>query len=73
MTDYAMFTPAGNTAVHALVEQARELAGLDGPVNPVEQAWNWLLNELDALGEQAGTEEATDTAVREAAYAEFCK
>jgi len=57
MTDYAMFTPAGNTAVHALVEQA----------------WNWLLNELVALGEQAGTEEATDTAVREAAYAEFCK
>ena len=68
---YNMFTKQGDAAVHALVEQARELAGLDGPHNPVEQAWNWLLNELDALGEQAGFEEATDTAVREAAYDRF--
>jgi len=71
MTDYAMFTPEGNAAVHKLVEQARAYADLDGPVNPVEQAWNWLLNELDALGEQAGTEEATDTAVRDACYDRF--
>ena len=43
MTDYGMFTKQGNAAVHALVEQAREYAGVDGPINPVEQAWNWLV------------------------------
>ena len=68
MKDYAMFTKQGNAAVHKLVCEARELAGLDGPINPVEQAWNWLVNELIALGKQPGFEEATDTAVREACY-----
>jgi hypothetical protein len=68
---YGMFTAQGNAKVHALVEQAREYASVDGPHNPVEQAWNWLLNELDALGEDPATEEATDTAVREACYDRF--
>ena len=68
---YGMFTKQGDAAVHQLVQQARELAGVDGPHNPVEQAWNWLLNELDALGYVEGFEEATDTAVREAAYDRF--
>jgi hypothetical protein len=63
-----MFTPEGDAKVHALVEQAREYAGLDGPHNPVEQAWRWLMNELDVLGRDPATEEATDTAVREACY-----
>ena len=68
---YNMFTDAGNDRVAALVETARELAGVDGPHNPVEQAWNWLLNELDALARDPAFEEATDTAVREAAYDRF--
>ena len=68
---YNMFTDAGNAKVAALVETARQYADLDGPVNPVEQAWNWLLNELDALSDVEGFEEAADTAVREAAYDRF--
>jgi len=68
---YNMFSEEGNLKVHQLVQQAREYAGLDGPINPVEQAWNWLLNELDALSNTEGFEEASDTAVREAAYDRF--
>lgn len=68
---YNMFTQQGNEKVALLVAQARQLAGVDGPVNPMEQAWNWLQNELDALSEQKGFEEAADTAVREAAYDSF--
>ena len=68
---YNMFTQQGNEKVALLVAQARQLADVDGPVNPMEQAWNWLVNELDALSEQAGFEEASDTAVREAAYDSF--
>ena len=68
---YAMFTEEGNTKVAELVAQARDYAGVDGPINPVEQAWNWLLNELDALAEDPAFEEATDTAVREACYDRF--
>jgi len=69
--NFAMFTAEGNSKVAALVSQAREYADLDGPIQPVEMAWNWLLNELDALSEQPGFEEATDTAVREACYDRF--
>jgi hypothetical protein len=68
---YNMFTQQGNEKVALLVAQARQLSGVDGPVNPMEQAWNWLVNELDALSEQKGFEEAADTAVREAAYDSF--
>lgn len=68
---YNMFTKQGDLAVHKLVCEARELAGLDGPHNPLEQAWNWLLNELEALARDPAFEEATDTAVREAAYDRF--
>ena len=68
---YNMFTDLGNARVAALVLQAREYSDVDGPVNPVEQAWNWLLNELDALSDQSGFEEAADTAVREACYDRF--
>ena len=68
---YNMFTKQGDAAVHKLVCEARELAGIDGPHNAVEQAWNWLVNELDALAELEGCEEAADTAVREAAYDRF--
>lgn len=68
---YNMFTDAGNTKVAALVETARQYADIDGPHNPLEQAWNWLVNELDVLSQQEGYEEAADTAVREAAYDRF--
>ena len=68
---YNMFTEEGNTKVAALVETARDLAGVDGPYNATEQAWNWLLNELDALARDPAYEEATDTAVRQAAYDRF--
>ena len=68
---YNMFTEEGNARVAALVETARGLAYIDGPHNPVEQAWNWLLNELDALARNPAYAEATDTAVREAAYDRF--
>ena len=68
---YNMFTQQGNDKVAALVKTARDLADLDGPENASEQAWNWLLNELDALARDPATQEATDTAVREAAYDRF--
>ena len=68
---YNMFTQQGNDKVAALVKNARDLADLDGPENASEQAWNWLLNELDALARDPATQEATDTAVREAAYDRF--
>lgn len=68
---YNMFTKQGDAAVHKLVCEARQLADVDGPDNAVEQAWNWLLNELDALARDPAFEEATDTAVREAAYDRF--
>ena len=66
MQDYNMFTKEGDEAVHKIVTEAQALAGVDGPSNAVEQAWNWALGELDALGRFKATEEATDTAVREA-------
>ena len=70
--DFGMFTVAGNAAVDEIVREARELAGVDGPANPVQQAINYMLNELEYLGKEH-FEEATDTAVREAAMAEFFK
>ena len=68
---YNMFTEEGNAKVAALVETARQYADIDGPINPTEQAWNWLQNELEALAQDPAFEEATDTAVREAAYDRF--
>jgi len=68
--DFGMFTVAGNCAVAEIVREARELSGVDGPINPVQKAVEYLLNELEYLGKEH-FEEATDTAVREAALAEF--
>ena len=68
---YNMFTQQGNEKVALLVSKARELADLAEEMPMMEQAWNWLVNELDALSEQPGFEEAADTAVREAAYDRF--
>ena len=71
ITDYGMFSAAGNTAVDYIVSEARELATVDGPINPRLQALVWMDAELAALADNDGFEEAADTAVREAAYAEF--
>lgn len=72
VTDYGMFSYAGNCAVDEIVREARELADIDGPVNPLEQACRWMMNELEVLARDH-FEEATDTAVREAVYAEFIR
>ena len=68
--DFGMFTVAGNCAVAEVVREARELATVDGPANPVQQAISYMLTELEYLGKEH-FEEATDTAVREAALVEF--
>ena len=68
MKDFAMFTAEGNYMVSRIATAGRELAGVDGPYNATEQAWNWALRELEKLATAEGFEEATDTAVREAVY-----
>lgn len=68
MKDFAMFTQEGNQLVARIAEAGRELAGVDGPQNPTEQAWNWAVRELEKLSCAEGYEEAMDTAVREAVY-----
>ena len=68
MTDFAMFTAEGNQLVTRIATAGRELAGVDGPRNPVELACAWAMRELDKLACAEGYEEATDTAVREAVY-----
>ena len=67
---YGMFTKSGNAAVHKIVTEALVLAGLDGPSNAAEQAWQWCENELEEPSKLEGCEEATDTAVRECVYIE---
>ena len=66
MRDYGMFSKQGNAAVAKIVDEAINLyVGCD---YGLETVWNWACNELEALGELEGCEEATDTAVREAVY-----
>jgi len=64
MRDWHMFTKQGNAAVQQIVDRAIAMRDNEG----VEQVWNWCLDQLEALGELEGTEEADDTAVREAVY-----
>ena len=71
-TDFGMFSHAGNCAVAEIVREAQELAGVDGPHNPVKQAIQYMFRELEYLGKEH-FEEADDTAVREAALEEFYK
>lgn len=68
---YNMFSEEGNAKVALLVSRARELADLAEEMPMMEQAWNWLQNELYALSQTEGFEEAYDTAVRQAAYDRF--
>ena len=64
MRDYAMFTAEGNVAVGKIVDRARSMVENEG----LEPVWNWVLNELEALGRTESFSEADDTAVREAVY-----
>ena len=59
MSDYAMFSEAGNTAVHGVVVVA------------LQQGLNWPATYamLLTLGDDERFGEATDTAVRECVYA----
>jgi hypothetical protein len=58
MKDFAMFTPAGEAAVAAIVETAIENS----------RGFGWVYNELMKLSEVSIFREASDTAVREACY-----
>jgi hypothetical protein len=62
--EYGMFTPAGDEAVEILVTMAEAALLLGAPVPDY-----WLLLALQELATQPGFAEATDTMVREAAYA----
>lgn len=66
MTNYGMFTTEGNQKIAEVVSKARKLHETLG--YPVESAWDWAQNELAKLAEYSATEEAEDTAVREAVY-----
>jgi hypothetical protein len=65
MRDYAMFSAAGNAAVAHLVEEA------DSHFDDRLDAWEWVIEELTALGTTSSFSEALDTAVREAVYEEL--
>jgi hypothetical protein len=58
MSDYAMFSDAGNAAVQDLVALAKR-QGL---------SWKVTYSMLSALGDDERFGEATDTAVRECVY-----
>jgi hypothetical protein len=58
---YAMFTDKGNMAIANLVDRART----------ENMTWPQVYAELVRLGEQKGTEEATDTEVREAVFSKL--
>jgi len=62
-----MFTELGNSKVSAIVTRVQGLELQD------DAAWKYAYRELDALSELEGTEEATDTEVREALWEELLK
>jgi len=64
MTDYAMFTDAGNAAVQGIIE-SHEDAEVDH-----NQLYDLVLTDLERLETVTAFREATDTAVREAVYQE---
>ena len=63
---FEMFSEEGNLAVAEIVKDAQQLNDINE--GPFERVWDWALNELYALSQKKGFEEATDTAVREAVY-----
>ena len=58
MKDFAMFTPAGDAAVAAIVDTAIENC----------RGYGWVAAQLAKLAKVDIFAEATDTAVREACY-----
>ncbi len=64
---FGMFTAAGNSKVAAIVTRVQGLELQD------DAAWKYAYRELEALSELAGTEEATDTEVRESLFEELQK
>ena len=67
MTDYDMFTNAGNAAVEAIVVNSA------AHFETFEDAYVWAEQELEYLSRTSTFSEATDTAVREAVYTELRK
>lgn len=67
MTNHAMFTNAGNSAVDAIIDNAA------AHFETFEDAYTWTLEELDYLSRTSTFSEATDTAVRESVYAALKK
>ena len=63
VTDFGMFTDAGNEAVQAIVE---------GAISN-DLTWDEVYDCLISLSNRAGFEEATDTVVRENVYAAILK
>jgi hypothetical protein len=56
--NYGMYTDAGNSVVHSIVEMARKH----------QLSWQTVHDMLEAISLEEAYEEATDTAVREAVY-----
>ncbi len=56
--NYGMYTDAGNSVVHSIVEMARKH----------QLSWHTVHDMLEAISLEEAYEEANDTAVREAVY-----
>jgi len=67
MTDYAMFTNAGNAAVEAIVDNSA------ANFETFEDAYGWAEQELEYLSRTSTFSAADDNAVREAVYTELRK
>jgi hypothetical protein len=65
--EMGMFSAKGNRLVSAVVTRVVGLELQD------DAAWKYAYRELEALSELAGTEEATDTEVRESLFEELQK
>ena len=66
---FNMFTPSGNAAVHALVQQTQHLQQQQQLCN--EDAWWHFCEQLQVLADTTQHTEAMDTDVRECAWEFF--
>jgi len=67
MTNFAMFTDAGNAAVKAVADEFIGRGFTD-----LEELFNCVMGDLDSLSKCQVFEEATDTAVREEVFT-YCE
>jgi hypothetical protein len=67
MTNFAMFTDAGNAAVKAIADEFIGRGFTD-----LEELFNCVMGDLDSLSNCQVFEEATDTAVREEVFV-YCE